>query len=726
MRYELDANGYILAVYFGCYSGTGKCIEYTGTVPTGYTDLNDWSDKAIINAYYINEAGNLALDRDRLAEIEAQVEQETIDNEAILRKDLYGTTNVLETQYKSETATGQVIAIDNVKKINPKVKITSGGYANDYCEWDGDTTGREFEDFGDACYYKVSDRILTPEELVGKKITITDATGTQLEEYVITPNDIVPTGEGYTLVLFNGELLVMMVVTAYEDANRNGIYFIKMEVGSNIVYASSLSLGEKKIELPKIVDLIVSGKNMLPNNATMQKISDVTFIRNSDGSIYINGTATENIEYNLAGSGTNTTSIFVLKKGLDYYLNLGGLECIMNFYDGSTSQVYDGADGLINLSESKEVTQVLIKIPTGTTIDKTIYPMLEYGSTASEYEENGWMNLKLDISGYENVDYISIEDGLIHASSNDELNYVGKGSVNLFDGYNTVYTLQDTNIEMTYFINDMRLEGTTTANNTFRIDEEGNITATGGTVGGFTLTKNRFSSKLTPPEIIPNYDYDYTEQDVTNIQNYLIGKGTLTEEQMILYDLNQDGEVNTLDLGRVWKLVLTGVSHAHPGRFEINTDSPFNTILLKDKDGKEKINISLNGIQMDGRHLYEQTVLWEGCYYMTENHIIDLTETPISSQHNGIVLVFSAYSDSTAHDYNFCTFFLPKEFANSYPGCGVTIPLQTANYSYIGTKYLYFSDKKITGNANNDATGTGNSGIKYTNNYWVLRKIIGV
>ena len=69
MRYELDANGYVLAVYFGCYSGTGQCAEYTGTIPNGYTDLNDWSENALINAYYIYENGNLVLDVERLKEL---------------------------------------------------------------------------------------------------------------------------------------------------------------------------------------------------------------------------------------------------------------------------------------------------------------------------------------------------------------------------------------------------------------------------------------------------------------------------------------------------------------------------------------------------------------------------------------------------------------------------------------------------------------------------------
>ena len=122
MRYELDANGYVLAVFWGCHSG--NCAEYIGTIPYGYTDLNDWSENALINAYYI-ENGNLVLDTERLTELEAKIEQETIDNEPLLRKDLYGTSDVLDTQYQNATAKGNVLVLTNVKKINPKVKITN-------------------------------------------------------------------------------------------------------------------------------------------------------------------------------------------------------------------------------------------------------------------------------------------------------------------------------------------------------------------------------------------------------------------------------------------------------------------------------------------------------------------------------------------------------------------------------------------------------------------------
>ena len=110
---------------------------------------------------------------------------------------------------------------------------------------------------------------------------------------------------------------------------------------------------------------------------------------------------------------------------------------------------------------------------------------------------------------------------------------------------------------------------------------------------------------------------------------------------------------------------------------------------------------------------------------MTGGHSIDLSKTPISSQQKGIVLVFSAYTNSTIHDYNFCTYFLPKEFVSLHPGCGVSIPLSVINHATLGHKYLYFSDKKITGNDKNNEKGTAN-GVTYDNKYWILREVIGI
>ena len=376
MRYELDANGYVLHTYFGGYSG--NCTEYTGTVPNGYTDLIDWSENAIINAYYIDEDGNLILDADRLADLEDKIELDTIDNTPVLHKDLYGTNNVLDTQYQKATATGEVIEITDVKKINPKVTFT-----NIEC-------------------YKFSK-----------------------------------------------------------------------------------------------LDIVTQGKQMLDNNAKTETIAGVTFTRNLDSSITLNGTSTDAIEYTLSGGNGNIGSLFALKKHLNYYLNLGGLSCIMKYYDGTTNIVYEGSDGVIKLPENKEVTQVAIKIPKGTTFsNKKIYPMLNRGTTAGAYEQYKAKKLTIDFSEYisealfpandlypaddlypsgTKIEYIHIEDGKVYISVDGVVKYLTIGNVNLFDGYNLVYTMQETNIEMEYCIDllsvdDLEfLQGKATTTNKFKI-----------------------------------------------------------------------------------------------------------------------------------------------------------------------------------------------------------------------------------------------------------------
>jgi hypothetical protein len=69
MRYKVDENNYITGVYFNCYIGT--CAEYTGTIPDGYTSLEEWASNAHIEAYKVVD-GNLVYDSVRDAELQEQ------------------------------------------------------------------------------------------------------------------------------------------------------------------------------------------------------------------------------------------------------------------------------------------------------------------------------------------------------------------------------------------------------------------------------------------------------------------------------------------------------------------------------------------------------------------------------------------------------------------------------------------------------------------------------
>jgi hypothetical protein len=73
MRYEIDENNYISAVYFNCYGSA--CAEYTGSIPDGYTSLEDWASNANIQAYKIVD-NNLVYDSVRDEQLQAQWEEE--------------------------------------------------------------------------------------------------------------------------------------------------------------------------------------------------------------------------------------------------------------------------------------------------------------------------------------------------------------------------------------------------------------------------------------------------------------------------------------------------------------------------------------------------------------------------------------------------------------------------------------------------------------------------
>ena len=122
MRYKLDESGYVIAVSFGCY--LEGCTEYTGTIPIGYNSLDDWATYSCINAYYIDHNGNLALDQEKLAECRRKEAQDKVDNAPVVRKDLYESEEVLESQYIKATVTGQTINLTDAKVLPPRIKLT--------------------------------------------------------------------------------------------------------------------------------------------------------------------------------------------------------------------------------------------------------------------------------------------------------------------------------------------------------------------------------------------------------------------------------------------------------------------------------------------------------------------------------------------------------------------------------------------------------------------------
>ena len=119
-------------------------------------------------------------------------------------------------------------------------------------------------------------------------------------------------------------------------------------------------------------------------------------------------------------------------------------------------------------------------------------------------------------------------------------------------------------------------------------------------------------------------------------------------------------------------------------------------------------------------------LLWdEGVYYMTATQTANLSEA-VSKQKNGIILVFSEYANGAASDTAFHCFFVPKTQVAAHPGKDYVFTLATSKFAYMATKCVYIHDTKIVGHADNNQTGSGTSGITFTNNRFVLRYVFGI
>lgn len=116
-------------------------------------------------------------------------------------------------------------------------------------------------------------------------------------------------------------------------------------------------------------------------------------------------------------------------------------------------------------------------------------------------------------------------------------------------------------------------------------------------------------------------------------------------------------------------------------------------------------------------------VLWTGSWFMNANQTAQLSEK-VSDQNNGIVLIWSPYQNGQAQNWGYYHTFISK-YQLQLTGNGVNCILMTNDFSAICGKYIYVNDSYISGNNENETSGTRN-GVTYKNNSFVLRAVIGV
>ena len=150
-------------------------------------------------------------------------------------------------------------------------------------------------------------------------------------------------------------------------------------------------------------------------------------------------------------------------------------------------------------------------------------------------------------------------------------------------------------------------------------------------------------------------------------------------------------------------------------------------------DKIEANDVSINGISIKGCHKIRTSLRGaDGPYtydsignYMVGSHTAYLEEK-VSEQQNGIILVWSDFSNGTAQNWAYNFTIVPKVFISDHPGGGVsTFLIEGAPLAYAANKYMYIYDDHIVGHDGNAQTGTSVTAIKYTNSRFVLRWVYG-
>lgn len=147
-----------------------------------------------------------------------------------------------------------------------------------------------------------------------------------------------------------------------------------------------------------------SGKNLLKNNLTDTTINGVTFKINEDKSITVNGTATANIIANLVSGQYNDNNADEPLTILDDVTNLrlsgcptGGSSSTykLDLYNSDyilLATDFGNGTSVIIPEKNKNISRARIIIYSGATVNNlTFKPMLEKGTTATDYEQYGAM-----------------------------------------------------------------------------------------------------------------------------------------------------------------------------------------------------------------------------------------------------------------------------------------------------------------------------------------------
>lgn len=209
------------------------------------------------------------------------------------------------------------------------------------------------------------------------------------------------TRDGKATTIIRTQSSSIFTTSYHDNDNEYGFaVFVEFNAGKtfdNLTIFPQLELGSTATEYePPItgreLKVNASGKNLLkyPYYDTTKTINGVTFTDNGDGSVLVNGTATAYVYFSLNSNKAFPAGKYVLSKSrdnvliyIDKYLNNA-------FYQRIATSIETVRELIFNVSEEdaqKYTYRFGIQLNKDNIADNvTIYPQLELGDTATEYE----------------------------------------------------------------------------------------------------------------------------------------------------------------------------------------------------------------------------------------------------------------------------------------------------------------------------------------------------
>lgn len=173
------------------------------------------------------------------------------------------------------------------------------------------------------------------------------------------------------------------VSVEYMGANR---------IASITAYGENAQGGttEAPVALTGVDSVLLGGNNLLPKATETKTLNGVTFTPNPNGSVSVSGTATNNAAYVFANGLDD--SLF----GQTVCLSGGSMQTQLVINEKKPSGEWlrnviinaktPTAVGVLSKQVDDNILYGTIYVPTGPTVNTTIYPMLNLGSTAMPYE----------------------------------------------------------------------------------------------------------------------------------------------------------------------------------------------------------------------------------------------------------------------------------------------------------------------------------------------------